>query len=43
MPPKVHPFVEDSNDSDFTVFQYSIENDMSSRTETAIVMAYFLV
>ena len=28
MPPKIHPLVEDSDNSGFTVFQYPIENDM---------------
>ena len=43
MPLEIHPFVKDPNNSDFTVFQYSIENDMPSRTKTTIVCAYIIV
>lgn len=42
---EIHPFVKDSDDSNFTVLQYAIKDDVSSRVETsvAVVCSYFLV
>ena len=43
MSPEIHLFVEDTYNSDFTLFQFSIKDDVSSRRKPSIIWTYFLV
>ena len=43
MPPKVHTFVKNTNNSYFSALQNSIENNVSPRMTTPVTTAYFFI